>query len=99
MRIGIPKESRTGERRVAGTPETVAKLIKLGFEVCVEAGAGQAANLPDANFEASGATVSAGDEVWGSDIVLKVEPPSDTEIDRLKPGAFLATFLWPQKCR
>ena len=95
MRIGIPKESRTGERRVAGTPETVAKLIKLGFEVCVESGAGQAANLPDANFEASGATISASNEVWGSDIVLKVEPPSDAEIELLKPGAFLATFLWP----
>jgi NAD(P) transhydrogenase subunit alpha len=95
MRIGIPKESRTGERRVAGTPETVAKLIKLGFEVCVESGAGKAANLPDVNFEASGATISAGTEVWGSDIVLKVEPPSDAEIDMLKPGAFLATFLWP----
>jgi NAD(P) transhydrogenase subunit alpha len=95
MRIGIPKESRAGERRVAGTPETVAKLIKLGFEVCVESGAGQGANLPDTNFEAAGATVSAGADVWQSDIVLKVEPPSDAEIELLKPGAFLATFLWP----
>ena len=97
MRIGIPKESRAGERRVAGTPDTVTKLIKLGFDVCIESGAGNGANLPDANFEAAGATIVDQGEVFKSDIVLKVEPPSDAEIEQLKPGAFLSTFLWPPR--
>ena len=95
MRIGIPKESRTGERRVAGTPDTVAKLIKLGFDVCVESNAGAAANLLDSGYEEVGASILPTAEVWGSDIVLKVEPPTDAEVDLLKEGAFLATFLWP----
>ena len=95
MRIGIPKESRAGERRVAGTPDTVAKLIKLGFDVCVESNAGLAANLLDDGYESVGASILPAHEVWASDIVLKVEPPTDQEVEQLKEGAFLATFLWP----
>ena len=95
MRIGIPRESRMGEKRVAATPETVEKLIKLGFEVCVERNAGAGASLVDSAFEASGARITTAQEAWSSDIVLKVEPPSNLEVDRLKAGAFFASFLWP----
>ena len=62
MRIGIPRESRMGEKRVAATPETVEKLIKLGFEVCVERNAGAGASLIDSAFEASGARITTAQE-------------------------------------
>ena len=77
VKIGIPKETHDGERRVAATPDTVEKLLKLGFEVQIEAGAGDAARLPDAGFVAAGATLaSSAEEIWSnSDLVLKVRPP------------------------
>lgn len=91
MRAGIPKETRRGERRVAATPETVAGLIKLGFEVQVEAGAGLAARCDDAAYEAAGATVVETEVVWStSDLVLKVAHPSPKELRLLRDGATLA---------
>ena len=67
VKIGIPKETHDGERRVAATPDTVEKLIKLGFEVQIESGAGEAARLPDAGFATAGATVVASaKELWSS---------------------------------
>jgi NAD(P) transhydrogenase subunit alpha len=101
MRIGIPKEVHPGERRIAATPQHVLRLIKQGFDVMVEAGAGVEAGFDDAAFAEAGATVAAGGgEVWQhADIVLKVRPPepgsSGHEADLARAGQVLACFLWP----
>ncbi len=105
MKLGIVKERRAGERRVAGTPETVVRLRKLGFEVLVESGAGAGASFPDAEYENAGAQiVAAAADVWSaSDIVLKVHPPEPLgesgqhEADLLREGGTLVSFLWPAK--
>ncbi len=105
MKIAIPKESRPGERRVAGTPETIARLKKLGFEVQVESQAGSNASFYDDDYEAAGATVVPDTrQLWqDADIVLKVQPPDQHptlgvhEADLIRPGATLISFLWPGK--
>ena len=102
MLIGIPKEVKTNEKRVAATPDTVAKLKNMGFDVCIQAGAGAAASYPDASYEEAGARLEASAEsVWQSDLVLKVNPPqalgngSGHETDLLKENGNLISFLWP----
>ena len=96
MRIGVPRELYTGEKRVATTPDVATQLIKLGFDVAVEYNAGAAANYSDAAYEAVGCTVASVDEIWNdSDIVLKVRGPIDEEAVRLKSGQTLISFLWP----
>jgi NAD(P) transhydrogenase subunit alpha len=103
MKVAIPREIHPGERRVAATPETVERLIKSGFEVSVEAGAGAGSAMSDAAYEAVGARiVSDGAALWQqADIVLKVRPPElDSklgrhEVDLLRPGATLMSFIWP----
>jgi len=104
MLVGIVREVGLGERRVAATPETTKRLIKLGFDVVVEAGAGELASFQDSDYEASGATLSASNtEVWSTaDIILKVRPPGPTsdgphEGDLLREGATLISFIWPSK--
>ena len=79
MLIGVPRESRPGETRVAATPKTVEQLLKLGYQVAVEAGAGAAASFDDAAYAAAGATVAHPATVWGADIVTKINAPSDVE--------------------
>ena len=69
MRIGVPMESLSGETRVAATPATVSQLQKLGFEVAVESGAGVAAGLVDAAYQAAGATLVERDEVWACPLI------------------------------
>lgn len=93
-RIGIVAE-RPGENRVAATPATAAKIIALGYEVAVEAGAGAASSFPDAAYTDVGARVTDGDTAWSSDVVLKVEPPVLEEIDRLADGATVIGLLSP----
>jgi len=95
MRVGIPKETAEGERRVALVPE-VAKKLAQTHDVVVEAGAGEAALIPDSLYEEAGVTVT-GDpaQVWGADVVIKVAPPSNEEIGRLGKGAHLIGFLQP----
>jgi NAD(P) transhydrogenase subunit alpha len=93
-RIGIVAEA-PGETRVAATPTTVPKLIALGYDVVVEAGAGAASSFPDAAYTAAGATVVDGPAAWGSPIVLKVNAPAPAEIDRLADGAILVATLSP----
>ncbi|MEG3437724.1 Re/Si-specific NAD(P)(+) transhydrogenase subunit alpha [Pannus brasiliensis CCIBt3594] len=97
MRVGIAKESELGEARVALVPDTVARLVKAGFEILVETGAGSGANFPDAAYRAVGATVI--DDPYhlyqSIDILLKVAPPNEEEIDRLKSGTILIGFLDP----
>jgi len=97
MRIGVPREIYAGEKRVATTPEVAAQLIKLGFEVAVESGAGAAASYSDAAYQAAGCTVvPTADDIWAnSDIVLKVRGPDAAEADKLKPGQTLISFLYP----
>ena len=95
MRVGIPKETADGERRVALVPE-VAKKLAQTHDVFVEAGAGEAALIPDSLYEEAGVTVTSdASQVWGADIVVKVAPPSNEEISRLGKGAHLIGFLQP----
>lgn len=95
MIIGVPKETQSGENRVALVPETAAKLVKAGFEVRMERGAGEKAFFPDADYEKAGAKIAALDEVFASDIVAKVAVPSPAEIARLKSGSVYVSFLNP----
>ena len=95
--IGIPREVFPGEKRVATVPEVVEKLIKLGFSVAVESGAGDAANCSDDTYRAAGATVAdSAAALWsGSDIVFKVRPPSADEVALMREGQILIGFIWP----
>ncbi|HIJ62417.1 MAG TPA: Re/Si-specific NAD(P)(+) transhydrogenase subunit alpha [Rhodospirillaceae bacterium] len=95
--IGIPKETYPEEKRVASVPDVVEKLIKLGFEVAVESGAGNGANFFDDAYVAAGAKVIANTaELWSmSNIVFKVRAPSTDEVSLLKEGTTLVSFVWP----
>jgi NAD(P) transhydrogenase subunit alpha len=95
MQIGIPKETLKNENRVAATPDSVGRLIKLGFSVVVEKHAGAAASFNDDSYQQSGAEIKPKDEVWQSDLVLKVNAPSDDEISLIKEGATLISFIAP----
>ena len=97
QRIGVPRETFPGEKRVATVPDVVEKLIKLGFAVTVESGAGDAANFSDDAYRAAGAEiVSDAAALWAaSDIVFKVRPPSSDEVARMREGTTLIDFIWP----
>ena len=97
LTIAVPRELHEGERRVAATPESVAQLIKIGYAVGVERGAGVNASYPDDAYRAAGARiVDDARALWsGADIVIKVRPPLSEEVQRLKPGATLIGFVWP----
>jgi len=96
MRIGVPKETVEGERRVALVPEVVRKLTGSGLDVVVERGAGAEALIPDAGFEEAGATLTDdAATVWQSDVVVKVAPPSGEEVGRLGKDSVLIGFLAP----
>ena len=101
MKIAVAKENELGELRVAQVPNTVSRLVKQGFEVWVEAGAGLGAGYDDADYEAAGAHIMADPAIlWTeADILLKVQPPGKqdgyAEIDWLQPGATLISFLNP----
>jgi len=95
--IGVPRETFAGEKRVATVPEVVEKLIKLGFAVKVESGAGDAANFSDDTYRAAGAEIVAdAPGLWAkSDIVLKVRGPSAGEVGLMHAGQTLIGFIWP----
>ncbi len=95
MIIGIPRESLPGETRVAATPQTVGQLIKLGYEVVVEAGAGAGSSFPDAAFTEAGAGVGSAEQVWAADVLLKVNAPDKAEIAALRDGATLISLISP----
>jgi NAD(P) transhydrogenase subunit alpha len=102
MKVGIPRETYAGERRVAATPMTVSRMRKLGLEVVVQAGAGEAADYSDAAYMETGAEIAPdAAALWGqADIVLKVRAPSmppdgPSEADLLKEGGSLIGFVWP----
>jgi proton-translocating NAD(P)+ transhydrogenase subunit alpha len=95
--IGVPRETFAGEKRVATVPEVVEKLVKLGFAVKVESGAGDAANFGDDAYRAAGAEIVAdAPALWaGSDIVFKVRAPSAGEVGLMHAGQTLISFIWP----
>lgn len=103
MKIGIPKEVHLGEKRVATTPEAAEKIIKLGFEVIVESGAGLAADISDESYQEVGVKIAPNAKtLWAdSDIVMKVRAPevhpelAINEIEMLHEGATLISFIWP----
>jgi NAD(P) transhydrogenase subunit alpha len=93
MRIGVPRETAAGERRVALVPDIVGKLVPAGFEVRVQRGAGEAASFPDAAYEQAGAHLV--DDWADADAVVKVQKPSREEAERLHEGQVLIGFLQP----
>jgi len=95
MRIGVPKERLANEARVAATPKTVEQLLKLGFTVAIESGAGKLASFEDSAFLGAGASITDTADVWQSDIILKVNAPTDDEIALIKPGSTVISFIWP----
>jgi NAD(P) transhydrogenase subunit alpha len=92
MRVGIARETASGERRVALVPETAGKLAAAGFEVVVEAGAGDEASFPDAAYTEAGASLG---DAWAAEILAKVRRPNDQEVGRLHDGQLLIGFLEP----
>src|SRR2546421_561972 len=93
MKVGVPRETAAGERRVVLVPESVKRLIGGGFEVAIERGAGDAASFPDRDYEQAGATLV--DAPYPGDAVVKVKAPSTTEAKRLREGQILIGFLQP----
>ncbi|WP_277211634.1 Re/Si-specific NAD(P)(+) transhydrogenase subunit alpha [Isoptericola croceus] len=95
MLIGIPRESRAGERLVAATPATVRKLVALGYDVVVETGAGERASLPNKAYVEAGARIGERADVWSCDVVTSVNAPTGAELDLLSPGSTLVSQLAP----
>jgi H+-translocating NAD(P) transhydrogenase subunit alpha len=95
LTVGVPKETLAGERRVAISPDVVARLRQSGCEVVVERGAGLAAHYPDADYEAQGASMASNAEAMGADIVAKVHAPSIEEAAFLNSGAVVIAFMRP----
>ena len=97
MKISVPKEVVSGERRVATTPEVVTQLLKLGYSVEIESGAGEAANFSDAAYQEAGASIAASKhDCWhDADIILKVNKPDENEEEYFKSGQTLISFFWP----
>ncbi len=96
MKIAVPKETAAGERRVALVPDVVRKLTGSGHEVVVQAGAGEAAMIPDSLYEEAGAKIASDPAAaWDADVVVKVAPPSEEEVGRLKGDSVLIGFLSP----
>ncbi|MEM0923480.1 MAG: Re/Si-specific NAD(P)(+) transhydrogenase subunit alpha [Pseudomonadota bacterium] len=97
MKIGAPKETFPGEARVALTPESAGRLQKLGYECLVESGAGEAASLTDAAYEAAGVTVvpTTTDLYAQADVIAKVRGPSMDEVAAIPEGKILISFIWP----
>ncbi|HEX9183492.1 MAG TPA: Re/Si-specific NAD(P)(+) transhydrogenase subunit alpha [Burkholderiales bacterium] len=95
--IGVPRETAAGEKRVATVPEVVEKLVKLGFKVMIQSGAGDAANFSDDSYRAAGAEIAAdAPSLWrAADVVFKVRGPSAEEVGLLREGGALVSFIWP----
>ena len=100
MKILVVRETAPGEARVAATPETVKKFIGLGAEVAVESGAGEAASIPDADFEAAGATVGPREKLLAhADVILCINGPDPDSVEGAKTGALLVGALDPLRRR
>ena len=95
MLIGVPRETKPGERRVAATPATVVQLVKLGYDVIVESGAGEPSSFTDEAYREAGASIGSADEAWGAPIVFHVNAPDAAQVALLQPGAYLVSMLAP----
>ncbi len=93
MRIGIPKENRDGETRVAATPETVKKLVAAKHELVIETGAGTLSSVPDEAYVAAGARIGSASDAFAAEMVLKVRAPIPNELMQMKPGTALIGML------
>ncbi|HRB40698.1 MAG TPA: NAD(P)(+) transhydrogenase (Re/Si-specific) subunit alpha, partial [Bacteroidia bacterium] len=94
MILGVPKELKNRERRVALTPDVVKSLVASGYNVVVEEGAGEASFYTNDQYKNAGATLGDKAQVYGSDVVLKVNAPQPAEIAQMKKGATLISFMW-----
>jgi len=95
MLIAVPREIKSGEKRVALVPDIISKLTKAGLNVVIESNAGLASEYADDQFKAAGAQIKAGDVLAGSDVVLSVQPLTPTQMASLKKGAITISFLSP----
>jgi proton-translocating NAD(P)+ transhydrogenase subunit alpha len=95
MKVGVPKETAEGERRVALVPDVVRSLADNGVETTVESGAGEGSGHPDGDYSEAGASVGSADDAWGTDVVLRVAVPTTDEIGRLSRGQVLIGHLAP----
>lgn len=95
MFIAIPKERQLDETRVAATPATTAQLCKLGFSVRVESHAGAAAGFSDEAYLQAGASIADAEQLWASELIYKVNAPTEQEISLLQKGSTLVSFIWP----
>src|SRR5687767_5548697 len=95
MKLSVPKETKLKENRVALTPDVVKDLVKKGFEVMVEAGAGMNSFFSDEAYTAAGAQIADKNKVYAeADVVLKVNAPQPDEIARMKRESILISFMW-----
>jgi len=95
MRISVPRETREDERLVAATPRTVEQLVKLGYDVAVETGAGERATLSDADYVAAGATIAEPADAWSGDIVTSVYAPTAKQLSTIRPGTIVVSTIAP----
>ncbi len=95
MRVAVPKESRSGEKRVALVPDIINKLTRAGLEVIIESGAGVSAEFSDDQYAAAGATIKSGDVISGADVIASVQPLTPDQMKSLKTGAITISFLSP----
>jgi NAD(P) transhydrogenase subunit alpha len=95
MRIAVPREIKSGEKRVALVPDIISKLTKAGLEVVIESGAGVAAQYSDKQFSDAGAQVKSTDVIADADVVLSVQPLNPAQMKSLKKGAITISFLSP----
>ncbi|MEJ7599139.1 MAG: Re/Si-specific NAD(P)(+) transhydrogenase subunit alpha [Kofleriaceae bacterium] len=95
MKLGIVKETRPEERRVAASPQVVAKWVKGGWDVAIERGAGIDASYPDAQYEAAGAKIVEREAAWHADLVVKLRPPTEAEVAQLREGATMVSYILP----
>ncbi|HUF31849.1 MAG TPA: alanine dehydrogenase [Acidimicrobiales bacterium] len=93
MIVGVPREVKEGEHRVALTPDGVRELVAGGSDVVVQHGAGAGSSIVDADYEAAGARLASVEEVWASEMVVKVKEPQDDELRWLRPDLVLFTYL------
>jgi H+-translocating NAD(P) transhydrogenase subunit alpha len=98
MRLGVPREVTAGEARAGATPQTVARYVKAGWSVVVEAGAGEPSEFADSAFVEAGATISADTaDVWSADVVFKVQAPTEAEVPLVRKGGVVACYVDPAR--
>ena len=96
MLIGVPLETRPSQTRVAATPTTTAQLLRLGYEVVVQSGAGLRSDFRDEAYLEAGAHIGSAEEAWSADVVFTCDPPTPADVARMRRGAMLVSMLDPQ---